>query len=285
MLRDAGVEQTHQLIDKIEMRVKNFLKTQSTKQIQPLPLNNSNLDFNNRHISMHSKKEKGDSNIFSQLENIPPQKLLTQCSRTSDCQIPLLKEIQEIDQSYRIEIDQLKNTILQLKQVIEELKECVNGLTQQLDFKQNEIDQVNKENENHKILVQTLRDENTYLTREIQQLMNAQNLSNPKVSSLTIEVQEERKKSERLQLEISEIKQRFEKQRDSAKTNSNSDFQIIEKLVHKLEEAQEQQQRQNHQFMKHVIQYLEKQQNQQLRVSSTILESNHKKQKSSLKKK
>ncbi|CAK78650.1 unnamed protein product (macronuclear) [Paramecium tetraurelia] len=283
MLRDAGVEQTHQLIDKIEMRVKNFLKTQSTKQIQPLQLNNSNLDFNNRHISMYSKKEKGDSNIFSQLENIPPQKQLTQCSRTSDCQIPLLKEIQEIDQSYKIEIDQLKNTIVQLKQVIEELKECVTGLTQQLDFKQKEVDQINKENENNKILVQTLRDENSYLTREIQQLMNAQNPGNPKVSSLTIEVQEERKRSEKLQLEISEIKSRVEKQRDSAKTNS--DFQIIEKLVHKLEEAQEQQQRQNQQFMKYVIQYLEKQQNQSLRPSSTIFQSNHKKQKSSLKKK
>ncbi|CAD8135534.1 unnamed protein product [Paramecium octaurelia] len=283
MLRDAGVEQTHQLIDKIEMRVKNFLKTQSTKQIQPLQLNNSNLDFNNRHISMYSKKEKGDSNIFSQLENIPPQKQLTQCSRTSDCQIPLLKEIQEIDQSYKIEIDQLKNTIVQLKQVIEELKECVTGLTQQLDFKQKEVDQINKENENNKILVQTLRDENSYLTREIQQLMNAQNPGNPKVSSLTLEVQEERKRSEKLQLEISEIKSRVEKQRDSAKTNS--DFQIIEKLVHKLEEAQEQQQRQNQQFMKYVIQYLEKQQNQSLRPSSTIFQSNHKKQKSSLKKK
>ncbi|CAD8138008.1 unnamed protein product [Paramecium pentaurelia] len=283
MLRDAGVEQTHQLIDKIEMRVKNFLKTQSTKQIQPLQLNNSNLDFNNRQISMYSKKEKGDSNIFSQLENIPPQKQLTQCSRTSDCQIPLLKEIQEIDQSYKVEIDQLKNTIVQLKQVIDELKECVTGLTLQLDFKQKEVDQINKENENNKVLIQTLRDENSYLTREIQQLMNVQNPSNPKVSSLTFEVQEERKRSEKLQLEISEIKSRVEKQRDSAKTNS--DFQIIEKLVHKLEEAQEQQQRQNQQFMKYVIQYLEKQQNQSLRPSSTILQSNHKKQKSSLKKK
>ncbi|CAD8131914.1 unnamed protein product [Paramecium pentaurelia] len=283
MLRDTGVEQTHQLIDKIEMRVKHFLKTQSTKQIQPLQLNNSNLDYNNRHISMYSKKEKGDSNIFSQLENIPPQRQLTQCSRTSDCQIPLLKEIQEIDQSYKIEIDQLKNTIVQLKQVIEDLKECITGLTQQLDFKQKEVDQINKENENNKVLIQTLRDENSYLTREIQQLMNAQNSSNPKVSSLTLEVQEERKRSEKLQLEISEIKMRVEKQRDSAKTNS--DFQIIEKLVHKLEEAQEQQQRQNQQFMKYVIQYLEKQQNQQIRPNSTILLSNHKKQKSSLKKK
>ncbi|CAK60637.1 unnamed protein product (macronuclear) [Paramecium tetraurelia] len=283
MLRDAGVETTHQLIDKIEMRVKNFLKTQSTKQIQPLQLNNSNLDYNNRHISMYSKKEKGDSNIFSQLENIPPQRQLTQCSRTSDCQIPLLKEIQEIDQSYKIEIDQLKNTIVQLKQVIEELKECISGLTQQLDFKQREADQVNKENENTKILVQTLRDENSYLTREIQQLINEQHSNNPKVSSLNIEVQEERKRSEKLQLEISEIKMRVEKQRDSAKTNSDS--QIIEKLVHKLEDAQEQQQRQNQQFMKYVIQYLEKQQNQQLKPTSTLLLSNHKKQKSSLKKK
>lgn len=51
-------------------------------------------------------------------------------------------------------------------------------------------------------------------------------------------MQDERIKSEKLSIEIMDIKQRVEKQRDSAKMNG--EFQIVEKLVKKLEEAQEQ---------------------------------------------
>ncbi|KAM3132808.1 hypothetical protein pb186bvf_015113 [Paramecium bursaria] len=217
-----NIEQTHQLIDKIELRVKQFMKTSSTKQLT-------------------IRKDN-----FNQLENIPPIN-----SRFSET--PLLKEIQEIDQSYKQEIDILNIKLQEQKQLIDNLKQTIQDQQQQLIQKQKTIDQYQQENDKQKILIQTLRDENNFVTTEVQQLINSQN--SPKLLTLQKDVIEEKLKSEKLQLEILDIKQRVEKQRDSVK---NNEFGMMEKLVKKLEDAQESQMKQNQQFMKCVINFLDR---------------------------